>query len=61
MNNTTKTHVIRFGGLIESFYIKSNLQTCHKSEATKFTEEEATKLANELQREYSCGVRAVKA
>lgn len=56
-----KTHVIRFGGLVESFYISETHQTCHKLEATKFSEEEATRLADKLRPEYSCGVRAVKA
>ena len=61
MEKLEKNHVVRFGGLIETFYVKENIQTCHKSEAKKFTEEEATKLADKLRPEYNCGVRAVKA
>ena len=61
MASKIKSYVIRFGGLVESFYIDDTLYTCHKSEATRFTRQVAEFKANKLQTDYSKGVRAVKA
>ena len=51
-----KTHIIRFGGLIPTYYPN----TCHHSEAKEFTKEEAERLATELQAKHTCGVRAIE-
>lgn len=59
MKNENKTHVIRFGGMVETFYICPGHSTCHISEATAFDQSKAEAIAKELQREYSFGVRAV--
>lgn len=54
--------VIRFGGLIPTFYVKDNLLTCHSSEAKVFMhKDQAEEKAKDLQQEYSCGVSVRKA
>ncbi len=52
-----KTHVIRYGGMVPSFFVSESIQTCHPSEAKLFTEIEANELANNEQKNHSCGVR----
>jgi len=54
--------IIRFGGLLPSYYITDLRSTCHPSEAKVFMfKQQAEEKATELQREYTCGVSAVKA
>lgn len=58
-NDSSETHIIRFGGLIETFYISALQSTCNPQEATRFSEEHAKMLANKLQETSQRGVRAI--
>lgn len=54
--------IIRFGGLVPTYYISGQNATCHASNATVFmSKAQAEHVAIELQKEYTCGVSVKKA
>lgn len=40
-------YIVRFGGLVSTYYVSDALSTCHTQEATRLNQQQAEKIAKE--------------